>query len=138
MLNARRLGLKLLDGLQYGVALVALFSAVVTPLTLLVWDDLVPLKWALFLLGMALLGFGTWKLWPMSAWKNDSRVDLQNSFATDGFGGLVGRLPPVAWFDPEPEDHLSDGGRFLLASLLAYLTSFLLEALLGVGVPTLG
>ncbi|MCU4801224.1 hypothetical protein OB920_12660 [Halobacteria archaeon HArc-gm2] len=138
MRSGRRLWIKAVDGVQYAVVLTALVVAVCTPVGLLATGSLVGLKWLLFLVGLFLIGVGTVKLRPPPAGRENPRFGLTNSRADDGLGGLVGRLPPVAWLEPTPADHLSDGGRFLLAGALSWAVSFGLEAVLGVGVPTVG
>ena len=138
MKTARRLFVKAVDGLQYAVALNVLVVVVLGPLFVLVTGTLVGLKWVLFLVGLLLLGVGGVKLRPPPPGRESSRLGIANSTAEDGFGGRVGRLPPVAWYDPGPTDHLSDGARFLLAGVMAWAVSFALEAVFGVGVPTVG
>lgn len=136
-----RLGLwvlKLVDGLQYAVALNGLVVAVLAPLLLLVTGSLVALKWLLFLVGMPLMAFGSLKLRPAIRQDRDSPLQVDDSHAAHGFGARVGRLPPVSLFEPERTEHLSDGGRILLAGFGAWAVSYLLEAALGVGVPAAG
>lgn len=133
------LALKLLDGLQYAVVLNGVVVAVLAPLTVLATGSLVALKWFLFLFGLPLIGYGPLKLRPALREKDSrSRFHVGDSYASAGFGGHVGRLPPVSLFDPEPTEHLSDGGRILFAGVGAWAVSFLMEAVLGVGVPSVG
>lgn len=133
------LALKLLDGLQYAVVLNGVVAAVLAPLSVLATGSLVALKWILFLIGLALIGYGPVKLRPaLRAEDERSRFHVGDTYASNGFGGLVGRLPPVSMFDPAPTEHLSDGGRLLFAGVAAWLGSFLMEAVLGVGVPSVG
>lgn len=137
-MTRRRLRIKAVDGLQYAVVLNALFLLVLAPASLLVTGSLVGLKWFLFLAGLLMIGVGSVKLRPPPPGRERSRFGIANSRADDGLGGLVGRLPPVASYGPAPEDHLSDGARFLLAGAVTWALSFALESVFGVGVPTVG
>lgn len=138
MTARRRVRIRTVDGLQYAVVLNALLLVVLAPVSLLVTGSLVGLKWLLFLVGLLLIGVGAVKLRPPPPGRENPRLGVSNSRADDGLGGLVGRLPPVARYDPGPDEHLSDGARFLLTGVTAWLVSFGLETLLGVGVPTVG
>lgn len=127
---------RLLDGVQYAVALTLVISVPVGIVSFLVGGDLVLLKWVLFLVGIALLGVGSFKLRPPAAYREKTRLSIENSYSDDRFAGLVNDLPPAAWYVGR-EDHLSDGARMLLASLFAFATSFVLEAVFKVGVDPL-
>lgn len=130
-----RLARKLLDGLQYSLVAIGLAVVTVGGASVLVTGDLRALKWFLFLAGLLTAAMGTFKLRPKAAWKDDERRALRNDYTEEGYGAFVRKLPPTAWFDYEPRDYLSDGGRMFLLGALALLTSFLLEAVFGVGVP---
>lgn len=138
MSRRRWLWVKTVDGLQYAVVLNALFLLVLAPASAAATGSLVALKWALFLVGLLLIGVGSVKLRPPPPGRENPRLGVSNSVATDGLGGLIGRLPPVAWYEPNREERLSDGARFLLAGVTAWVVSFGLEAVLGVGVPAVG
>ena len=134
----RRLLVTTVDGVQYAVAVNALAVAVLGPPSLFVTHSLVGLKWLLFLAGPALFGVGAVKLRRASPWRADQPRSVGNPDADHGFGGRIGRLPPVAWLDPGPDERLSDGGRLLLAGGVAWLLSFALETVFGVGVQAIG
>lgn len=138
MTTRRWIWIKAVDGLQYAVVLNALLLLVLAPVSLLVTGSLVALKWALFLVGLLLIGVGTAKLRPPPPGRENPRLGVANSTAEDGLGGLVGRLPPTAWYHPDVDEHLSDGGRFLLAGGVTWAVSFALESVFGVGVPAVG
>lgn len=136
MSRARRLWIKTVDGVQYAVALNALFVLALAPPLLLATGSLLGLKWFLFLAGLLCIGVGSVKLRPPPVGRESTRFGVSNTRTADGFGGLVGRLPPVASYDPEPGERLSDGARFLLAGATAWVVSFAMERVFGVGVPT--
>ncbi|MFB6354635.1 MAG: hypothetical protein ABEJ92_11190 [Halobacteriales archaeon] len=142
-MDAARLARLSVDGLQYGVALTALLSIALAPLSLLLAGDLVLLKYGLFLAGMTLMLLGAVKARPRQQHVIEAAANWRprlsdylpsDSYAEDGFGGRVHRLPPAAWVVRGKADRLSDGGRFLVAWLVAWATSYLLEAVFYVGV----
>ena len=137
-MNGARLAYKAADGLQYAVVLVGAVVVVAGAASYLLSESLVGLKWALFLLGAALIGVGSIKLRPTPAWRDEPRAAFANDYAGGGIGGRVGRLPPVGRLDLDPGDRCSDGGRLFLAGVLAWVVSFGLEAVFGVGVPAVG
>ena len=134
----RWLWMRAVDGLQYAVVVNALLLVVLAPAAVLVTGSLVALKWLLFLVGLLFIGVGSVKLRPPPAGRESPRFGVGNSASEDGLGGLVTRLPPVAWYDPDPGERLSDGARILLAGATAWVVSFALESVFGVGVPTVG
>lgn len=144
-MDSRRLAVKLLDGLQYGVALTAVLVVASAPVSLLLSGDLVLVKFLLFLAGLFLMLVGGLKarprqqhvLEPEEDWRPRlSRAMPDDSYSEDGFAGLVNRLPPAVWYVRGQRDRLSDGGRFLVAWLVAWTVSYLMEAVFAVGVPT--
>lgn len=134
--------LRVLDGVQYGLALtltVGVVAALLTYLLALVSrgpdslafvNPLAAVQLVLFFGGFATMAFGALKLRPEAPYKDNSRfaLSLQNTDADDeGFADQVAALPPLAWYDPTPRDRLSDGGRLLVASGVMLVVSFLLE-----------
>lgn len=141
-MDAGRLARKALDGLQYGVVLTGVVVVATSPVSLLVAGDLVLVKLALFMLGMALMLLGAVKLRPRQRHVVDEQADWRprlsqampdNTVSEDGFAGLVSDLPPAAWYVGRTE-RLTDGGRFLVAWLVAWGVSYLMEAVFHVGV----
>lgn len=142
-MDGDRLARQALDGLQYGVVLTAFVTAVLLPPSLLLGGDLVLVKQGLFLVGMALMLIGALKARPdqqhVHAAAENWRPRLSNyipgdTYAETGFGGIVHRLPPAGWFLRSRSDRLTDGGRLLVAWLVAWTVSYLLEAVFYVGV----
>jgi hypothetical protein len=105
---------------------------------LLATGSLVGLKWLLFLVGLLFIGVGSVKLRPPPPGRQGSRFGIANTRTDDGLGGRIGRLPPVAWYEPAADEHLSDGARLLLAGLTTWAVSFALERVFNVGVPAVG
>lgn len=142
-MDPARLARQGVDGLQYGVGLTALLFVALTPLSLLLVGDLVVVKYGLFLAGLALMLLGAVKARPRQQHVIDGAADWRprlsdylpsDSYAEDGFGGRIHRLPPAAWVVRGTADRLSDGGRLLVAWLVAWAASYLLEAVFYVGV----
>jgi hypothetical protein len=138
-----RWALRVLDGLQYGLALtvtVVVGAAVVTYLFALVSrgpgaladvNPVVAVQLVLFFGGFATMAFGALKLRPEAPYKENARFALSlpasGSSEGGGFAEQVAALPPLGWYDPADAERLSDGGRLLVASGLMLLTSFLVE-----------
>lgn len=134
MSTYRAIGAKTLDGLQYATILTAVVTMIFGPLSVLLTDDLVFLKYVLFFFGFLTLAVGSWKLRPPARGNSSSRLDIQNTRADRGFGAFVNTVPPGAWY-LAPEDRLSDGARIALAGIVLLLVSWLLEVVFQVGVP---
>lgn len=139
------LRLKLADALLYAVVLTAVWTAVFLPPSLLLSGDLVGVKWGLFLAGLFALGVGSFKLRPGKRWRaeDDGLVPGGDGLISDTRGEsqvqrLVDRLPPFRDAPLRDDQRFSDGLKLLLGAVCMLLTSFLLEAVLGVGVPTVG
>lgn len=143
-----RWALRLLDGVQYGVALTVTVGLVATvaayllalatrgPAALGDVDPLLAAKWLLFFAGFGAMALGALKLRPDPPYRGNSRlsVSLSNSAGDEGFAAQVASLPPLGWYEPTRRDRLSGGGRLLAASGLMLLTSFLMETALGVSI----
>lgn len=126
-------GAKALDGIQYAVILTAAVTAVFAPISVLLTDDLVLLKYVLFFFGFLTAAIGSWKLRPPARGNASARFDVPNSRAESGFGAFVNSVPPGAWY-LNPEDRLSDGARIAMAGLALLIQSYLLEFVFHVGV----
>lgn len=142
-MDGGRIARKALDGVQYGVVLAGVIVVVTGPVSLLVAGDLVLVKLLLFGVGLVLMGLGAVKLRPRQRHVLDEQGDWRprlsqalpdNTTSEDGFGGMVNDLPPASWY-VGPADRLTDGGRFLVAWLVVWAVSYLMEAVFHVGVP---
>jgi|GEM_PF-2502333 len=124
---------KTLDGLQYAVLVTAAVTLVLAPVSLLVTGDLVFAKYGLFFLGFLTVAIGSWKLRPPARNRSPSRFHVPNTRAERGFGAVVNRVPPAAWYLDE-DDRLSDGARLVVAGVALLVASYLLELVFHVGV----
>lgn len=138
MTRAMRLVYKAADGLQFAVVLVGVLVVVGGLASYLATGALVALKWLLFLAGLPLLTLGVLKLRPTPAWRDAPRPGLGNSFEGGPVGRFVEGLPPVGRLGLERSERASTGTRLFLAGVLAWAVSFGMEAVVGVGVPTVG
>ncbi len=129
--NARRLTLRLLDTVAYAVtatAVAVLASGV--PSVALGWG-LVGVKFALFFVGFALMGFATFKLRPTPPWKDDDDPTIENDTEEVGLAAVVsGWIPEPYRLDPA--ERASVGTKLFVASIAILTTSYLLESVLGV------
>lgn len=134
--------LRLLDGLQYGLALTLTVGAGAVVLVYLLAlvsrgpgalgavNPVIGLQLVLFFGGFATMAFGALKLRPEAPYKENSRFALSLPNAESDGGGFadgVAGLPPLGWYDPSDAERLSDGGRLLVASGLMLFASFLVE-----------
>lgn len=129
------LGLKLADAGLYALVLTAVWTVVFLPGSLLLGGDLVGVKWGLFVVGLLALGIGSFKLRPGKQWRDDPDGVIADSRGESQIQRLVDRLPPFRDAPLQDDERLSDGLKLLLGAGCMLLTSFLLEAVLGVGVP---
>lgn len=117
------------DLLLYGLALTAAVCAVTFPLSHALTESLTPAKWLLFVVASVLLLAGAVKMRPKPAWKDETRLGMEDSRGEGRLQSVVDRTMP------EPIDdarRYSDGLKLLVGSLLMFLVSFLLERVLGV------
>lgn len=133
MASFKPVGAKALDGIQYAVLLTAAVVAVFAPISVLLTEDLVLLKYVLFFFGFLTVAIGSWKLRPPARGNSSARFDVPNSHADSGFGAFVNSVPPGAWY-LSPEERLSDGARIALGGLALLLMSYVLEFVFHVGV----
>lgn len=139
------LRLKLADALLYAVVLTAVWAMLFLPPSLLLIGGLVGVKWGLFLAGLFAMGVGSFKLRPGKRWRaeDDGLVSGRDGLISDSRGEsqiqrLVDRISPFRDAPLRDDQRFSDGLKLLLGAVCMLLMSFLLEAALGVGVPTVG
>ncbi len=151
---------RLLDTLQYAVAVLVVTTIVLAVLSGLVGAGALGIKWGLFIWGTLVLGYASFLLWRGSRARGLAargiirrfrRSEQSRNGPTDqplepvdppgrsqgdptAFQRHVRRLPPAAWYPIRPRDRLSDGLRLLLASGLMFGLSIILEVVFGVGI----
>ncbi len=151
---------RLLDALQYAVAVLVLTTVVLGALSGVIGAGALGIKWGLFIWGTLVLGYASFLLWRGSRARGLAARGIIRRFRgseqspdepTDrplapvsppgrsqgdptAFQRIVRRLPPAAWYPIRPRDRLSDGMRLLLASGLMFGLSIVLEVVFGVGI----
>lgn len=129
--------LKTLDAVFYAVAATLAFSVPLGLLSLLLYGDLVGLKFGLFFLGFLVFGLGAFKIQPARPWQDEDATGgmvVSNSRRDSRFQRAVRRVPPLDRYTLHSHEQLSDGAKLLLAGVTMLLASFLLERLFGVAV----
>jgi len=127
--------LRVVDALWYalGVALLSLVAALV--LTFPLGAGWPAVKLWLFVFGMGAFGLSALELRPTPRWREEPRFSIEPDADTP-FQSAVQRVPPLRGNPLAPDERFSTGARLFFGSLLTLATSFLMEAVLGVGVPT--
>ena len=127
--------LKLLDLCLYGltVAVVLICAATVASFALGAgWGGS---KYLLFVVGFLLFGLGAIGMRPKGAWKDDDDDDESRRVSSDDetrFQAFVQALPPLRWYELDPDDRLSLAAKLFVGSLLVLGTSFVMETAFGV------
>ncbi|MFW6384130.1 MAG: DUF7555 family protein [Halodesulfurarchaeum sp.] len=120
---------RLVDAVQYALGLSAAVTVLLLPVSLAVGSGLTGVKYGLFLFGVLSMGYATLLAWPRSPSDLETEgVDREETW----FQGLLRRLPPAAWYPLAPEERYLDWTRLYLATVCLWLSSFALEAVLGV------
>jgi len=99
----------------------------------------------LFLVGMVLFGLSLWMLRPDRPWNLDDDDEGEEDDDTgppESIGSGVGRfeatvhaLPPLSWANVAPQHRASSGVRLLLASVLLFGLSYVMETVFSVCAP---
>lgn len=93
-------------------------------------------KYGLFVVGWLAVGYGAWVARPTARWKSDEDAETGESIgkrARTRFQRAVFSLPPADRFELGPTERVPSGPLVLLSGVAMLLTSFLMEAALGVG-----
>lgn len=129
------------DAVAYALVVAGVATLAALVVGVATGGGLVRAKTLLFLLGLALMAYATVRLWPSSpedvrdrAGRERRGASLPPTPAETRFQAVVRTLPPVRWLrPPAPERRLSPAVKLFLGSVAVLLTSFLLEAVFGVG-----
>ena len=128
------------DALAYAVAVTILSFLSGAIVSLLVGGGWVVVEVVMFLEGWLLFGYGTFKLRPAPAWKQDRggvRGKVRETLSLGDDTGpasnsrverLVARMPGVRERLPHPDNRLSIGAKLFLAGIVVLVSSFLLES----------
>ena len=131
MASAPGTGRRLLYLLQYAVVLAAAVFLALSVVSLPLGWGFVGVKIGLFLVGVLSLGYGTYLAWPSSP--EDVYV-TQETEPEDvpWFQRTVSQLPPAVWYPVHPDERYPDWVNVYLATLLIFVTSYVMESVFGV------
>ncbi|WP_134672446.1 DUF7555 family protein [Halorussus marinus] len=134
-----------LDAAVYALAVAAVVFLVGLAVGVAVGGALVTAKFVMFVVGLLLFGYGTFKLRPAPPWgtesgedgeirvvENDSSGRVVGSREETRFQAAVQRIPPLSRYSLAPDDRLSPGAKLFLASLAVLGWSYALETVFGV------
>ncbi|WP_195156041.1 DUF7555 family protein [Halococcus agarilyticus] len=127
--------LKLLDLVLYGLAMAAVFVVLTAVVSFALGSGWGGSKYLLFVVGFLLFGLGSFGLRPQGAWKDDDDDDRLLASSDDEesrFGALVQSIPPLRWYELDPEDRLSLAAKLFVGSLFVLGASFVMETAFGV------
>lgn len=124
-----------IDAVGYGLAVAAVAVVAALAAAVASGGGFVRGKAVLFLVGFALMGYATIRLWPTSPEDVDTGVagSIPSTPERTRFQSLVRALPPLRWLPPPPPaNQVSPAGKLFLGSLLVLLASYLMETVFGV------
>lgn len=131
------------DALGYALVVTVVATVVAVILGVASGGGLVRAKALLFLAGIALMAYATARLWPSSPGdlEGETVAGLRRT-PTDSvspaadrtrFQAFVRAVPPMRWLpEPPPERGAVPAVKLFLGSLFVLLTSYLMEAVLGI------
>ncbi|MFC7167167.1 DUF7555 family protein [Halospeciosus flavus] len=125
---------KLIDAVQYAVAVTVVAAVVSAVPSVLLGAGLVGVKYGLFVLGFLAFGYASFLLQPVKPWKSGGHRRDREAGEPTPFRRFVRRLPPAAWFPIEPEERFGREVKLLLASVVMLAVSYVMEVVFGVGV----
>jgi hypothetical protein len=126
--------LQVIDAIYYALGIVVLTVAGSAVLSFAVGAGWNGVKFALFVVGTFAFGIASIQLRPKPAWREERRFSIEPDEETP-FQATIQRLPPLSG-RLDPAERLSVAARLFLGAIFTLATSFLMEAVLGVGVPT--
>lgn len=140
----RVVALVAIDAIAYALVVTALATVGALLAGIATGGGLVRGNALLFVAGLALMAYATFRLWPSSPedFRNEGEPgvppgragpSLPATATETRFQAVVRALPPVRWLrPPPPERQLSPAAKLFLGSVAVLLTSFLLETAFGV------
>ena len=131
------LALKLLDLVLYGLALAAVFVVLTAIVSFALGSGWGGSKYLLFVVGFLLFGIGSFGMRPRGAWKDgddDDRLLASSDDEESRFGALVQAIPPLRWYELDPENRLSLATKLFVGGVLVLVTSYVMETVFNVRV----
>lgn len=127
-----------IDALAYAVVVAILSFLSGAIISLLIGGGWIVVEIVMFLEGWLLFGYGTFKLRPAPAWKQNrggvrgkvrETLSLGNdpTHTNSRVERIVARVPGLGGRLPHPSDRLSMGAKLFLAAIAVLASSFLLE-----------
>jgi len=134
-----------LDAAVYALAVAAVVFLAGLAVGLVLGGALVTAKFVMFVVGLGLFGYGTFKLRPDPPWGTESGEDGELKVVENEpsgrvvgareetrFQAAVQRIPPLSRYPLAPDERLSPGAKLFLASLAVLGWSYALETVFGV------
>lgn len=123
-----------IDALGYAVAVAAaaLLAALVAGIA--TGGGVVRAKGLLFVSGLALMGYATFRLWPTSPEDlEDAGRSIPAPTERPRFQAFVRALPPLRWLPvPPPARRMDSASKLFVASVLMLVASYLMETAFGI------
>ena len=159
--RARILGLVWIDALTYAGAVTGVTTLLAVAVGIATGGGLVRAKAILFLVGLGMMGYATFRLWPSSPEEFETNGGTEASVGNglggdvpDGFGAeipdgvesdvpepdeptkfqvFVRALPPVRWLpQPPPDRKFSAAAKLFLGSVGVLAVSYVMETVFGI------
>lgn len=143
--SASRYARQTVDAAVYGLAVAAVVFVVGTLLGLVFGGGLVTAKFVMFVVGLLLFGYSTFKMRPDPPWgtertedgkvkvtKNEPKGRVVGARKETRFQSAVQQIPPLPWYSLPPNERLPVPVKLFVASLATLTWSFVLETVFGV------
>ncbi|EMA42731.1 DUF7555 family protein [Halococcus saccharolyticus] len=129
--------LKLLDLCLYGLTMAVVIICAATVVSFALGAGWGGSKYLLFVIGFLLFGIGSFGMRPKGAWKDDDDDDDGESRRVSSddetrLQAFVQAIPPLRWYELDPDDRLSLAAKLFVGSLFVLGTSFVMETAFGV------
>ena len=129
-----------LDAVMSGIGISVVVLVPLSILSFAAGTNWYGVKVGLFFGGMLLMGASVWLLRPDKPWEQDDESDDTGPPESVGadighFEATVHALPPLSWVDIPPGSRASSGLRLLVASVVLFALSFVMETVFAVCAP---
>jgi hypothetical protein len=142
---ASRYARQVVDAVVYALAVAGVVFVAGTLFGLIVGGGLVTAKFVMFIVGLLLFGYSTFKMRPDPPWgteqtedgkvkvtKNEPEGRVVGAREETRFQSAVQRIPPLPWYSLPPGERLPMSVKLFVASLATLAWSFVLETVFGV------